>query len=40
MRWFVQSGREKDKKIHFPDFVAAELIDASNNTVSISLYIV
>lgn len=33
MRWFVQCGREKDKSVHFPDFMATELINASNETV-------
>lgn len=31
MRWFVQCGREKDKSISFADFMATELINASNN---------
>ncbi|XP_025203239.1 28S ribosomal protein S7, mitochondrial [Melanaphis sacchari] len=31
MRWFVHCGREKDKSISFPDFMASELINASNN---------
>jgi hypothetical protein len=33
MRWFVHCGREKDKSIHFADFMAKELINASNNDV-------
>jgi len=32
MRWFLHCGREKDKSIHFPDFMATEFINASNNT--------
>lgn len=37
MRWFLHCGREKDKNISFPDFMATEFINASNNTVSIFL---
>jgi len=39
MRWFLHCGRDKDKKISFPDFMATEFINASNNTVSIFLYL-
>lgn len=35
MRWFVHCGREKDKAVHFPEFMATELINASNGTVRI-----
>ncbi|KAK8732846.1 hypothetical protein OTU49_006959 [Cherax quadricarinatus] len=31
MRWFVHAGREKERKIHFPERLARELIAASNN---------
>lgn len=34
MRWFVHCGREKDKAVSFADFMANELINASNNDVS------
>lgn len=34
MRWFVQTGRKKNKSISFANFMANELIDASNNSVS------
>lgn len=32
MRWIVQSAREKEKAVHFPEKLAWELIDAYNNT--------
>lgn len=35
MRWFVHCGREKDKSVSFADFMATELINASNNDVRI-----
>jgi len=31
MRWFIEAGRDKHRKIHFPDKMARELIDAANN---------
>lgn len=37
MRWFVQCGRDKDKAISFADFMATELINASNNDVRMIL---
>lgn len=38
MRWLVQCGRDKDKSVHFADFMATELINASNNTVRIFIF--
>nr|XP_027212504.1 28S ribosomal protein S7, mitochondrial-like [Penaeus vannamei] len=31
MRWLVESGREKERKVHFPEKLAKELLDASRN---------
>jgi len=31
MRWFIEAGRDKHRKIHFPEKMAKELIDAANN---------
>ena len=32
MKWIILESREKDRKIHFPEKFALELIDAYNNT--------
>lgn len=32
MRWLVHAGREKERKVHFPEKIAWELIDAAANT--------
>jgi len=31
MRWFIEAGRDKHRKIHFPEKMARELIEAANN---------
>jgi small subunit ribosomal protein S7 len=32
MKWMILECREKERKIHFPERLAVELIDAFNNT--------
>ena len=32
MKWMILECREKERKIHFPERLAVELIDAYNNT--------
>lgn len=32
MKWLIEAGNEKDQKIHFPEKIAWEIIDAANNT--------
>lgn len=32
MKWLWLAGTEKDRKVHFPEKMAYELIDAHNNT--------
>jgi len=32
MKWLILQSNEKERKVHFPEKLAAELIDASNNT--------
>lgn len=32
MKWLKEAGREKEKKVHFPDKMAWELLDAAANT--------
>lgn len=39
MRWLVESGREKERKIHFPEKLAKELLDASRNEVFYRYYL-
>nr|CAG4648866.1 EOG090X0CZM [Polyphemus pediculus] len=32
MRWLIEASKDKERTIHFPEKLANELIDASNNT--------
>ena len=32
MKWFIIESKEKDRKVHFPEKLAHELLDAYNNT--------
>ena len=32
MKWFIIESREKERKVHFPEKLAHELLDAFNNT--------
>lgn len=32
MKWLIDAANEKEKNVHFPEKLAYELIDASNNT--------
>lgn len=32
MNWLIEAAKEKHRKIHFPEKLAVELIDAANNT--------
>jgi len=31
MRWFIEAGKDKHRKVHFPEKMARELIEAANN---------
>lgn len=32
MKWMILESREKERKVHFPERFAAEMLDAFNNT--------